>query len=385
MLAADDLFNRSLVAWTLGYAHHIQCHLAESRSAFEEQVQLARTLHNDALLMIGLTALSRLMKDQGELHQARSLMEGALAEASQKGVPHFGYLARMETHLASLLYEQNELGTARRVLVDALDHSRSWINPNHLVTIHLLLAEVLIAEGDFQGADRLILEVDQVRKTNPLSKWLESGTEAHLVRMGVYLRSIDPDFPSTRLLTDLTTPYTLRCESRLIGSSGNISAIPDMMALNDALTLVRVELAGGQTEKSLRWLAQITANARASGCIEALIYSLVTTAVAWQERSAAESSEKFPPPQAMAALAEALQLAQPGSYARIFLNEGRPIQALLTDWLKHTGPGSLRDYGLSLLSQFETESHPAAAPQPGPAFSPAAPHPARAIRRHRLP
>ena len=364
MLATEDLFNRSLVAWTLGYVHHIQGHLSEARSAYEEQIWLAKTMRNDAVLMIGLTALSRLLKEQGDLHQARALMEGALAEASQKGAPHFGYLARMETHLASLLYEQNELVAARHLLLDALDHSRSWVNPNHLVTIDLYLAEVSIAQGDFQGADRLIREVHQIRRTNPLSTWLGSGAEAELVRMGVYLRSVDPDFLSAQLLNDLITAYMLRCESELVDSSGNLSALPDMMAITDALTLARAEMAGGQTEKALGWLGQITHWARASGCIGVLIYSLVTTAVARQDPSVTTASEMPPAPQALAALEEALRLAEPGAYVRIFLNEGKPIQSLLTHWLEHAGPGTLRDYGLRLLSQFKAESPPVTTAQP---------------------
>jgi len=40
---------------------------------------------------------------------------------------------------------------------------------------------------------------------------------------------------------------------------------------------------------------------------------------------------------------------------RVFLDDGKPIQALLAEWLAHANPSSLRNYAVRLLSQFDTE------------------------------
>ena len=59
--------------------------------------------------------------------------------------------------------------------------------------------------------------------------------------------------------------------------------------------------------------------------------------------------------EAEADLEHALALAEPEGYVRVFLDEGQPIQMLLTQWLAHAGAGPLRDYATHLLSKFDAE------------------------------
>ena len=60
---------------------------------------------------------------------------------------------------------------------------------------------------------------------------------------------------------------------------------------------------------------------------------------------------------ALMALTECLALAEPEGYVRVFLDEGRPMQLLLAQWLAHTSSNPLRDYAIRLLSQFDAEPH----------------------------
>ena len=76
------------------------------------------------------------------------------------------------------------------------------------------------------------------------------------------------------------------------------------------------------------------------------------------------------PGEALADLERALALGEPEGYARIFLDEGQPVQMLLAQWLAHANPGPLRDYAVHLVSQFDAEPQAAAAQQPAPAARP---------------
>jgi LuxR family maltose regulon positive regulatory protein len=58
---------------------------------------------------------------------------------------------------------------------------------------------------------------------------------------------------------------------------------------------------------------------------------------------------------ALLVLTECLTLAEPEGYVRVFLDEGRPVQKLLAQWLAHADAGSLRNYAIHLLSQFDAE------------------------------
>ena len=50
-----------------------------------------------------------------------------------------------------------------------------------------------------------------------------------------------------------------------------------------------------------------------------------------------------------------MSLAEPEGYARIFLDEGQPMQALITRWLANAGKSPMREYARQLLSQFAAE------------------------------
>ena len=58
-----------------------------------------------------------------------------------------------------------------------------------------------------------------------------------------------------------------------------------------------------------------------------------------------------------------MRLAEPEGYARIFLDEGQPMQALIKRWLAHAGKSPLREYAEKLISQFEAETHSTTAAQ----------------------
>jgi LuxR family transcriptional regulator, maltose regulon positive regulatory protein len=68
---------------------------------------------------------------------------------------------------------------------------------------------------------------------------------------------------------------------------------------------------------------------------------------------------------ALAALEQALFFAEGQGYARIFLDEGQPMQTLLAQWLSHAKAnrvahpvaGSLRDYASRLLPHFNSGLH----------------------------
>jgi LuxR family maltose regulon positive regulatory protein len=89
--------------------------------------------------------------------------------------------------------------------------------------------------------------------------------------------------------------------------------------------------------------------AQAGGRIGRLIEITILKALALQ--AAGDST------QAELTLTKSLTLAKPNGYRRIFLDEGGPMQLLLAQWLAYSSPGSLRNYAIQLLSQFDSEIH----------------------------
>ncbi len=356
LLDPGDLFDQALVAFARGYALHSQGHLPEARSAYEDQIRLSRLMQNDAALMIGVTALARVLGDQGYVPQTRALLEQALADARKAGARHAGFIARLQAHLAAMLYEQNELQAARGLLSDALSHARFWLNPNHLATLQIFLTRVLFAQGDLPGARAAVEEADRIRRTAPLSNWMRRSLELDIVSVWLAFQSAGRALVPGDPLAEQSALIIASWRRELSGPPPGPEALFSQFDELPRLGLARVALNAGQLDEAVAWLEPLIRSAKAAGHGGAAIYSLVLMAVALQGK---HNGRTLP---ALAALEEALTLAEPGGYVRVFLNEGRPIKLLLAQWLADASPGALRDYAAFLLSQFNAQAPSLAAP-----------------------
>jgi LuxR family maltose regulon positive regulatory protein len=355
LLPAEDLGNRSMVAWAVGRTTQTQGRLGEARLAFEEHVRLGRATGHIWALLAGLTALARVLHAQGLLAQARDLLEEALAEAGREGAANRGFMAWVETGLAVVLYEKNEVAAASRLLAEAVELIRQWPNPNHLIYAYSLQARVLRAQGDLQGARTTVAAADQIRRSAPLSRWLRRTAEAELVQVWLALQSAGAPRVPGDPLAEQCRALVAAWRSELADPAESDDAPLDECAQIAALALARVALAAGLADEALTWLAPVTRRTRAAGYIGVPIESLILTAIAWQNKPGGPTHATGRSLPALTALDEALHLAEPGGYVRIFLDEGQPMQMLLAQWLAHAGAGPLRDYATHLLAQCDAE------------------------------
>ena len=114
-----------------------------------------------------------------------------------------------------------------------------------------------------------------------------------------------------------------------------------------ALAAARVMLALDKSGEAIARLTQSLAAAEASGRFGVALEMRILRSLALMRQGDL--------PGAQADLECALALAESEGYARIFLDEGQPMQMLLTQWLAHASAGPLRDYTIHLLTHFATE------------------------------
>jgi len=112
-------------------------------------------------------------------------------------------------------------------------------------------------------------------------------------------------------------------------------------------------LAMEQPNEVIGLLLDMEERARSSGRDGRLIEIMMLKALGLQSLGKME--------QAWDSLAESLALAEPQGYARIFLDEGLPMQQMIAKWLSAADANSLRKYASQILIQFESEPNPAAA------------------------
>jgi LuxR family maltose regulon positive regulatory protein len=107
------------------------------------------------------------------------------------------------------------------------------------------------------------------------------------------------------------------------------------------VVFARLLIAEGNWAAAQKWLALVYQDAQKSTSIGLLIEILILQAIAHYHSGSHDKAQW--------AFEDALTMAEPGGYIRIFLNEGEPARALLKQ-INHRAP--VRDYVNILLREF---------------------------------
>ncbi|HEY9089502.1 MAG TPA: LuxR C-terminal-related transcriptional regulator, partial [Anaerolineaceae bacterium] len=336
LLPAEDAWNRAAAAWALGYAQRSLGHLAEARSAFEEQIRLGRGMGNIWTLVSGMNDLAMVQRAEGKLAEARAMLEAALQEALQQGARGLGYLARMESGLAAVLYEQNELDAALALLNGATAHLSLWPNPNHQAYAHAIKTRVLLAMGERKAAGAEVEKAAAVARALPLTRVVQRIVETAQVALAQAKGDLHLE------AGQIVQRWQVELEEL---------AVLDESADLAALALARVWLANGEAQRVKPLMLRVIQAAQPAGRVANLTSAYLMAAIA------AQSTD---PRDANAALGQALAYGQRAGFTRLFIDEGPAARMLLAGFLSTALPGALRDYALHLVSQFPEPAQSAA-------------------------
>jgi LuxR family maltose regulon positive regulatory protein len=193
----------------------------------------------------------------------------------------------------------------------------------------VLLARLRLVRGDLAGAAALLTEAEQfVRQNN------------FMFRL--------PDVTAVQVLVLL--------------QQGDLSAAAKLAEKHDLpLSQARVQLAQGDAGEALATLEPLNQQTETKGLADEWLKLLVLQAVAHHAHGEKDKSVQL--------LGDALALAEPGGFVRIFVDEGEPMAQLLSEAAAH---GIMPDYVAKLLAVFEVEaqknevkSYPPLASPPG--------------------
>ena len=330
ILPQDEYWVRTVVEWTRGSVLRIQGNLNDAASAFAEHVRLARACDNVWALMMGVHDLATVYRIQGQLGRAAALVQDALDLVRARGMANLGYLGRVETGLAAILYEQNKLPDAHRFLLSSIEKNRLWQNPNHVVFSQAHLARVLLAQGDPQGAQASLDQAREMQRNAPIIPVLKTLLETTQVRLWL--------------------------------SQGNREAVEHWAHLQESNPSAAAEIREQELLIRSRWLlsqnkadeagsilAELAESAERSGRISLWIEIKMLQALAYY--SIGDRA------QAYSALEQALVKGAPDGFVRVFLDEGEPLRRLLTDYrVQRAGSAPrLHAYVGRLLEDFAAE------------------------------
>jgi LuxR family maltose regulon positive regulatory protein len=330
---------RSGLIAILGVGCRAHNDLTGAARSFAESMELAQCSGNVMLEVVGHTSLGRVSEMMGRLHEAEAIYREGLDRAILHKSPTAGQAYRF---LANVYREWNDLASARLFAEKSIEPSRMWGHANPLVEALLTLARIHQAQNNIPEANRALAEVSQAIHGHLLEATTIQWIGAIRARLWLAQGKLN--------------------DARRWAEARGLSAEEKLDLENEVeyLTLVRLLLAEGRVDEAQRLLARLQSAVESTGRQGSLTEVLVLQAVALDMQADTDA--------ALAVLEQALGLARPEGYMRMFLDEGKPIETLLKTGITKWENDDLLAYARKLLAAFADESAPPAAgeaPQPG--------------------
>ena len=311
ILPDNEFTLRSLVTAHLGLAELWAGEVAQADATLDRALHWARAAHTGLVLITTLCLQANLRTERGYPHAARDLYSEALTRAKDAGLPALAVMPH--TRLARLHYQWNEFSEAQAHLSAAFELASDQEPAAVLLRAHIIQARVRQAQRDVPGADealaqavRLALKQQVPHGTALARSWQArlsllrgdlSAAEQWAVAAGLWVRDGHGGHAEPSRLVEEEERFTF-CRF-LIARGGT-----------DPLRVAATVLA--------QWLAEVEPQQR------------VTSVIETKRLQALLAQAQGNPATAVDVLGQALVLAEPLGYLRLFVDEGAALAGLLT-------------------------------------------------------
>jgi LuxR family maltose regulon positive regulatory protein len=278
--------------------------------AHSEAISLSQTAGATFTTILATLGLGNVQEANNELYQAAETYRHILQLTGDQPLQIIG-----EVHLglAHILYEWNDLEGAEQHGQQSLQLEQQYEKViDRYIICEVFLARLKLARGDVTGAASMLAQASQsAHQQNFVYRFAEIA--------------------SAQVLTLLR--------------QGNLSVASQLAQTHQLpLSQARVFLAQEDTPSALNVLERFRQQVEEKGWADEQLKALVLEALAHHAHGEKEK--------AMQLLGEALTLAEPGGFIRLFIDEGEPMSQLLSE---ASAQGVMSDYISKLLAVFEAE------------------------------
>ena len=316
LLPLDDISWRSGASLILAGALRFTSKWLRANETFQEAAALKESIGDYSNAVFALSSRGEGLEAIGKLRQAARQFEEVLQLAHGWHVPNIPVIGFALIGLGRVRYEWNELETALHDVQTGLEHGQQAGNMDVLLRGYHARARILQAQGDIEGALTALDEADAVAD-----------------KMGV--AQVKNWISAWRAQAWLARGET---EAALDWASHFIGPMQEAVFPSVQITLAKIWLSQREPEKALPLLDRALQSTQAVGRLGNAIHILAVQAIAYHAQGQSE--------QAFAALEQALELAEPEGYERVFVDEGMPMARLLRRMLTRS---SASEYVLRLL------------------------------------
>lgn len=340
-LHSDNVAFRTSTAWKLGFAYHLQGNRTAAGQAYSEVVSIGRTSGNTVFTLMAMIGLGLLQEGNNRLHEAAETYRRVLQLI---GDPPLPFACEAHLGLARISYQWNELDEAHLHAQKSAQLARQVENNDRYVACEVFLARLELARGDTRGASATL------------------ANAAHTVRQHDFVQRM---------------PEVVDAQLEAFLREGNLAAAAQLAEKYEVpIGLARVRLAQQDPSAALSVLEPLRSRMEANGWEDEMLKAMLLEAIALDAFGRKEN--------ALQLLSEALALAEPGGFLRIFIDEGKEMGRLLSET---AAKGLMPDYIGRVLTAFEIAGRSigespgrASAPAPQPLVEPLSPRELEVLR-----
>jgi LuxR family maltose regulon positive regulatory protein len=322
-LPPSNVTLRATANWTLGVAFQHRGDRDAARRAFNESIALSQACGDIFTTVMATIGLADMQIAANQLYVAAETFQRVL---QLLGDPPLPVACEAHLDLAQIHYEWNDLDAAERHGRQSLQLARQY-GPgiDRFVLCEVFLAQLKLAQGDVTGASALLDAAGQ------------SARERNFVQRV-------PEIAAVQVLALLR--------------QGNLAAAAQLAESHDLpISQARIHLARGDSSAALAVLDPVRQQVEAKGWEDERLKVMVLQAVVHHAHG--EKDE------AVQVVGDALALAQPGGFIRLFVDEGPPMAHLLSE---AAARGMAPEYIQQVLAAFSPVG--ASRPRPGRADAP---------------
>ncbi|UCF96866.1 MAG: tetratricopeptide repeat protein [Spirochaetaceae bacterium] len=327
LLPEEELFFRSVISRIVANVTYATSgDIPKAVRIFEENINRSRAAGNITIVGALMSELGELRTIQGRLHEARRTYEQVLEQTVDDTgnlMPVAG-LAMMG--LGNLLREWNDLDSAERQLNEGIELVRN-LGVVGTLDGYIALARVKQAQNLPHEAQAVMDTVHKIAARFDASDLDDLLVNLQRARLWLIQNRVDS---AARWRDEWVERRTRNNES-----------IPFVLKELDQILHAHILLAQGKLEDCLKVLKQLQKTAEKLGRYGIVLESLVLQSLAASKQGDNEQS--------LQSLEEALIIAEPEGFLRLFLDEGEPMAQLL---YQAANKGLRREYVGRLLAAF---------------------------------
>jgi LuxR family maltose regulon positive regulatory protein len=337
----DQVFLRFTLFLTLGTSYAYKGELAAAEQALTEAIEVSQAAGNLHGVMDALYLLAWKHWLAGHLHLAYRTYQRALhldqSHPESRRSPRVGVISIMK---GEILREWNALDDAAQAVSQGIEHCQQSGFEKALSFGAIILARIRRAQGRSEEAVRLMQQYEQIVHQEAATTLVGSSVFLYLVQLWIVQGNLDAAIQWGQHYR------------RTLESDGS----PRSLYAQESLTLARLLLAQSRQgrslpgehplEEALSLLERVRSRTEAEGQMPDVLEALVLQALVLQAQGHL--------PQALRALEEALTLAEPEGYVRLFVDEGPPMAELLQ---QVAASGAASHYITSLLEALGVPTH----------------------------